>query len=68
MPKVLIVIARLNVGGTAQYIGELVQGLRTSGYEILLATGHVQGAEEFHTQTFATLEPIHLCIAQFPQR
>lgn len=45
MPKVLIVIARLNVGGTAQYIGELVQGLRTSGYEILLATGHVQGAE-----------------------
>ena len=45
MPKVLIVIARLNLGGTAQYIGELVHGLQTSGYEVLVATGHVQGAE-----------------------
>ncbi len=45
MPKVLIVIARLNVGGTAQYIGELVKGLRGSKYEVLVATGHVQGAE-----------------------
>ncbi len=45
MPKVLIVIARLNVGGTAQYIGELIKGLKPSKYEVLLATGHVQGAE-----------------------
>ena len=45
MPKVLIVIARLNVGGTAQYIGELVSGLQRNGYEVLVATGHVQGAE-----------------------
>lgn len=45
MPKVLIVIARLNVGGTSQYIGELVQGLQKSGYEVLVATGYVQGAE-----------------------
>ncbi len=45
MPKVLIVIARLNVGGTAQYIGELVKGLNPSKYEVLVATGHVQGAE-----------------------
>ncbi len=45
MPKVLIVIARLNVGGTAQYIGELVKGLTPSKYEVLVATGHVQGAE-----------------------
>ena len=45
MPKVLIVIARLNVGGTAQYIGELVKGLTGSKYEVLVATGHVQGAE-----------------------
>jgi glycosyltransferase involved in cell wall biosynthesis len=45
MPKVLIVIARLNVGGTAQYIGELVKGLKGSKYEVLVATGHVQGAE-----------------------
>lgn len=43
--KVLIVIARLNVGGTAQYIGELVKGLQSHGYETLVATGHVQGAE-----------------------
>ena len=45
MPKVLIVIARLNVGGTSQYIGELVSGLQGAGYEVLVATGHVQGAE-----------------------
>jgi len=45
MPKVLIVIARLNVGGTSQYIGELVRGLQKHGYDILVATGHVQGAE-----------------------
>lgn len=45
MPKLLIVIARLNVGGTAQYISELVNGLQHSGYEIIVATGNVQGAE-----------------------
>lgn len=45
MPKVLIVIARLNVGGTAQYIYELTKGLQSKGYEILVATGFVQGAE-----------------------
>ena len=45
MPKVLIVIARLNVGGTAQYIAELVKGFEPSKYEVLVATGHVQGAE-----------------------
>jgi glycosyltransferase involved in cell wall biosynthesis len=45
MPKVLIVIARLNVGGTAQYIAELARGLKGSKYELLIATGHVQGAE-----------------------
>lgn len=45
MPKILIVIARLNVGGTAQYVGELVKGLKPSKYEVLVATGHVQGAE-----------------------
>jgi len=45
MPKVLIVIARLNVGGTAQYISELTTGLQSKGYEVLVATGFVQGAE-----------------------
>ncbi len=45
MPKVLIVIARLNVGGTAQYISELTFGLQSRGYEVLVATGFVQGAE-----------------------
>lgn len=45
MPKILIVIARLNVGGTAQYVGEVVEGLRNAGHEVLVATGHVQGAE-----------------------
>ena len=43
--KVLHVIARMNVGGTARYVGELVSSASDNGYEALLATGHVQGAE-----------------------
>lgn len=45
MAKVLVVIARLNVGGTAQYIGELAKNLAKHGHEVLVATGYVQGAE-----------------------
>jgi len=45
MAKVLIVIARLNVGGTAQYVGQAVKSLVENGYEVLVATGFVQGAE-----------------------
>lgn len=39
--KVLHVIARMNVGGTARYVGRLVE----SDPDALLATGFVQGAE-----------------------
>ena len=39
--KVLHVIARMNVGGTARYVGELVKGIPDNA----LATGYVQGAE-----------------------
>lgn len=42
--KVLHVIARMNVGGTARYVGDLVAA-QPAGYEALLATGHVQGSE-----------------------
>ena len=35
----------MNVGGTARYVGELVSNASDNGYEALLATGHVQGAE-----------------------
>ena len=45
MAKVLIVIARLNVGGTAQYVGQAVKSLVESGHEVLVATGFVQGFE-----------------------
>jgi len=45
MPKILVVIARLNVGGTARYIEELYSGLVSEGYEVLVATGYVQGSE-----------------------
>jgi glycosyltransferase involved in cell wall biosynthesis len=45
MPKLLIVIARLNKGGTAQYIGQLATQLPKHGYQVLVATGHVQGHE-----------------------
>ena len=39
--KVLHVIARMNVGGTARYVGDLVANIPGSA----LATGYVQGAE-----------------------
>ena len=42
--KVLHVIARMNVGGTARYVGDLVTA-QPAGYEALLATGLVQGSE-----------------------
>ena len=42
--KVLHVIARMNVGGTARYVGDLVSD-KHAGFETLLATGFVQGSE-----------------------
>jgi hypothetical protein len=39
--KVLHVIARMNVGGTARYVGALIQNIPESS----LATGFVQGSE-----------------------
>jgi glycosyltransferase involved in cell wall biosynthesis len=42
--KVLHVIARMNVGGTARYVGDLVAA-EPAGFEALLATGFVQGSE-----------------------
>jgi glycosyltransferase involved in cell wall biosynthesis len=43
--RVLHVIARLNVGGTARYITQLVNELPKHGIETFIATGFVQGAE-----------------------
>ena len=43
-PRVLHVIARFNVGGTARYLDNLLPGL-AEHVEILLAVGHVQGHE-----------------------
>jgi len=42
--KVLHVIARMNVGGTARYVGDLVSE-KPGGHQTLLATGFVQGSE-----------------------
>lgn len=42
--KVFHVIARMNVGGTARYVGDLVAA-QPAGFESLLATGFVQGSE-----------------------
>jgi glycosyltransferase involved in cell wall biosynthesis len=39
--KILIVIARMNVGGTATYLFNLIEGLKLEGHEVLLATGFV---------------------------
>ena len=43
-PRVLHVIARFNVGGTARYLDNLLPGL-SEHVETLLAVGHVQGYE-----------------------
>jgi len=43
--RVLHVIARLNVGGTARYITQLANELPKHGIEAFVATGYVQGAE-----------------------
>jgi glycosyltransferase involved in cell wall biosynthesis len=43
--RVLHVIARLNVGGTARYISQLATELPKHGIETFVATGFVQGAE-----------------------
>jgi glycosyltransferase involved in cell wall biosynthesis len=43
--RVLHVIARLNVGGTARYITQLADELPKHGIETFVATGFVQGAE-----------------------
>jgi glycosyltransferase involved in cell wall biosynthesis len=43
-PRVLHVIARFNVGGTARYLDNLMPGL-AEHFETLLAVGHVQGHE-----------------------
>jgi len=43
-PKVLHVIARFNVGGTARYLDNLIPGL-AEHFETLLAVGHVQRHE-----------------------
>jgi glycosyltransferase involved in cell wall biosynthesis len=43
--RVLQVIARLNVGGTARYVGRLATDLPAHAVETLVASGCVQGAE-----------------------
>jgi glycosyltransferase involved in cell wall biosynthesis len=43
--RVLHVIARLNVGGTARYLTQLANELPKHGIQTFIATGFVQGAE-----------------------
>jgi hypothetical protein len=44
--RVLHVIARLNVGGTARYITRLAEELPKHKIETFVATGFVQGSEQ----------------------
>ena len=55
--KLLFVIARLNKGGTAQYLDELTRGMQARGHEVLIATGFVQG-EEIEAESASSL-PLH---------
>jgi glycosyltransferase involved in cell wall biosynthesis len=57
--RVLHVIARLNVGGTARYITQLAQELPKHGIETFVATGFVQGAE-VEDESAKTIEIIRI--------
>jgi glycosyltransferase involved in cell wall biosynthesis len=43
--KILQIIARVNRGGTARWLDELITSLRSKGHEVLLVAGHVQVGE-----------------------
>jgi len=43
--RILQVIARVNQGGTARWLEELVIGLRSNSHEVFLAAGYVQSGE-----------------------
>ena len=43
--RILQIIARVNQGGTARWLEELVTGLRSNGHEVFLAAGYVQSGE-----------------------
>jgi len=57
--KVLQVIARLNLGGTAKYLIALNTGLNKSGIKSLIATGYVQEGE-IEDPGVASLKPIRV--------
>ena len=57
--RVLHVIARLNVGGTARYITQLASHLPQHGIETFVATGFVQG-DEVEDPSAATIELIRI--------
>ena len=57
--KVLQVIARLNLGGTAKYLITLNSGLNKSGIKSLVATGYVQKGE-VQDPDVAGLKPIRV--------
>lgn len=52
--RILHVIARLNVGGTARYLTQLAQHLPNKGITTFIATGNVQGdeVEDFSASNF----------------
>lgn len=43
--RIVLVIARFNIGGTSRYIFELVKNLSSMGYEFLILVGNVQDGE-----------------------
>jgi glycosyltransferase involved in cell wall biosynthesis len=57
--RVLHVIARLNVGGTARYITQLANKLPKHGIETFVATGFVQGSE-VEDPSAQSIELIHI--------
>ena len=52
MKKILMVIARLNVGGTSKFLYQLSKNLPKKGYQVRVLTGNVQGNEKEDTVVF----------------
>ena len=52
--KVMEIIARMNVGGPAVIVAELMRGIDATKFEVLLVTGYCDKSEADYLDTIAT--------------
>jgi hypothetical protein len=63
--KVIQIIARMNVGGPAVIVADLMRGLDSSKFEQTLITGYCANNEADYLETVATDIPAKLMHAHF---